>query len=210
MRYILMFMFAFVSCLTMSGQTKVSAQEQAQVLQKFNKTSAALKSMQCDFVQTKKIKLLKNEMQAKGLMYFVSPSKLRWQYNTPYSYVFILNGDKVHIQSQNSSQSIDIQRNKMFRQLSDIILQSVTGGHLSNSAEFSVEIRKNGDAYSARLTPKKKELQKLYNVIEIFFNPSLTMVQSIRMEEKTGDVTTVELRNVKTNTSVSESHFKLR
>ena len=71
MRYILMFMFAFVSCLTMSGQTKVSAQEQAQVLQKFNKTSAALKSMQCDFVQTKKIKLLKNEMQAKGLMYFV-------------------------------------------------------------------------------------------------------------------------------------------
>ena len=187
----------------------VSAKERQQVMQKFNAASSSLKSMQCDFVQTKKMKLLKNEMHSKGIMYFVSPNKLRWQYNTPYSYVFILNGNEVQIKSETSTKKIDTQRNKMFRQLSSVILQSITGGHLRNSSDFTIDILKTNNVYSARLTPKKKELQRLYNAIDITFNKNLTMVKSVRMEEKTGDITTVEILNVKTNTPISETLFKV-
>lgn len=209
MRYIFNIVFLLAFSLNVAGQSAVSSQEQQKVLQKFNAASASLKSMQCSFVQTKKMKLLRNEMQSKGVMFFVRPDKLRWQYDTPYRYTFVLNGNEVRIKSETSTQNIDIQRNKMFRQLSNVILQSITGGHLSNSSDFSVEIKKANDVYSAKLTPQKKELKKLYNTIEIVFNHDLTMVKSVRMEEKTGDITTVELRNVKVNTSISEALFKL-
>ena len=148
-------------------------------------------------------------MQSRGKMYYVKPNKLRWQYNTPYNYIFILNGDEVHIKSENSAQTVDIQRNKMFRQLSNVILQSITGGHLNNSTDFTVEILKEDGIYLAKLAPKKKELQKLYTSIEITFSSDLSMVKSVRMDEKTGDITTVELQNIKVNTKISETLFKL-
>lgn len=104
--------------MTMFGQSKIGPQEQQQVIQKFNSASSSLKTMYCDFVQTKKMKLLKNEMQSKGKLYYSSPNKLRWQYNTPYSYLFILNGDNVYIKSGTKKQNIDVKRNKLFRQIS--------------------------------------------------------------------------------------------
>jgi outer membrane lipoprotein-sorting protein len=97
----------------------------------------------------------------------------------------------------------------MFRQIADIILKSITGGNLKSNNDFNLEIWKNGNTYSARLYPKKKELKQLYNVIEIFFNPQLTMVTSVRMEEKTGDVTIVKLNNVKTGTTISDKVFSI-
>lgn len=195
--------------MTMFGQSKIGPQEQQQVIQKFNSASSSLRTMYCDFVQTKKMKLLKNEMQSKGVLYYSSPNRLRWQYNTPYSYLFILNGDNVYIKSGTKKQNIDVKRNKIFRQISSVILQCITGGRLNNSSDFTVEIQKTNDTYSARLDPKKKELKKLYSIIEIYFNHDLTMVNSVRLEETTGDTTIVELKNVKTNTSISENLFSL-
>lgn len=209
MRYVLNTLFLLAFCMTMFGQSKIGPQEQQQVIQKFNSASSSLRTMYCDFVQTKKMKLLKNEMQSKGVLYYSSPNRLRWQYNTPYSYLFILNGDNVYIKSGTKKQNIDVKRNKIFRQISSVILQCITGGRLNNSSDFTVEIQKTNDTYSARLDPKKKELKKLYSIIEIYFNHDLTMVNSVRLEETTGDTTIVELKNVKTNTSISENLFSL-
>ncbi len=200
----------FLGSAPVASQTKLSAQQQQQVLQKFNGHAASMKTMQCDFVQTKKMKLMKNELRSQGVMFYARPNKLRWQYDTPYSYVFVLNGDKVTMKSKNNTQQVDVQRNKMFRQISDLILNSVTGGHLQSSSDFDVEIWKTADGYSAQLTPKKKELKKLYKQIGIVLDASCSMMKRITMEEKSGDVTTVILSHVKTNQPISESQFTIR
>ena len=95
----------------------------------------------------------------------------------------------------------------MFRQIADIMLGSITGGGLKNTSDFTVEIFREGDSHYARLLPKKKEIKQIYEVIEIWFNPSLTMVSSVRMKEKTGDETIVKLLNVKTNGSFDDKFF---
>ncbi|MBP5258948.1 MAG: outer membrane lipoprotein carrier protein LolA [Prevotella sp.] len=209
MRKLFFLFFTLSLSLCAVAQTKVGAEQQKQVVAKIDKATATMKSMQCDFTQTKKMKLLKKEMVSKGLMYYKAPGKLRWQYTSPYDYTFILNGNQVHIKSGKSTQNIDVQRNKMFRQIADIILKSITGGNLKSNNDFNLEIWKNGNTYSAWLYPKKKELKQLYKVIEIFFNPQLTMVTSVRMEEKTGDVTIVKLNNVKTGTTISDKVFSI-
>ena len=208
MKYIILLISLFGVELAF-GQVKLDDEQKAQVLRTFNVASAKTNSMQCNFLQIKEMKLLKKQMQSKGKMFFVRPQKLCWQYDTPYKYTFILNGDKVHIKSDKSSQTIDIQKNKMFRQIADIILNSITGGHLSSSSDFSVEIWKHKNFYSAKLFPQKKELKKLYNLIEITFDYSMTMVKTIKMEEKSGDVTIVTLNNVVTNATIKESVFNI-
>ena len=60
------------------------------------------------------------------------------------------------------------------------------------------------------LIPKKKELKQIYQVIQVTFNPELTMVTTVKMEEKTGDATVVKLNNVQTNGSIDTHLFDIK
>lgn len=204
---LLFILLAMMTSWPLLGQTKLTAEQQKQIIEKIDQTASAMTGMQSDFVQTKRMKLLSKEMQSKGVMYFKRPNKLRWQYTAPYDYTFILNGDKVQIKSSKSTKNIDVQGNKMFRQITNIILNSVTGGSLKSSSDFTVEVYKKDNTYFAKLYPKKKELKQLYQVIEIYFDSALTMVNSVRMVEKTGDETRVNLINTKLNIAVDEKMF---
>ena len=204
---LLFILLAMMSSWPLLGQTKLTAEQQKQIIEKIDQTASAMKGMQCDFVQTKRMKLLSKEMPSKGIMYFKRPNKLRWQYIAPYDYTFILNDDKVQIKSSKSTKNIDVQGNKMFRQITNIILNSVTGGSLKSSSDFNVEVYKKDNTYFAKLFPKKKELKQLYQVIEIYFDSALTMVNSVRMVEKTGDETRVNLINTKLNIAIDDKMF---
>ncbi len=209
MKRITFFLLAFLLVQTLFAQTKLNADEQKQLIEKMDKAASKVKSMQCDFSQTKSMKMLKREMKSQGVMYFKQPDKLRWQYTAPYDYTFLMNGDKVSMKSTKTTQKIDVQKNKMFRQITSIILNSITGGGLKSAADFTVEVYKDNQTYFARLYPKKKELKQVYEVIEIYFNESLTMVSGVKMKEKTGDVTTVKLNNVKINPAINDSTFSI-
>ena len=188
MKRLSVILFASLMSCYMYGQTKLTSEQQKQIIDS----------------QSKSMKLLSKEMKSEGVMYFKKPDKLRWQYMSPYDYTFILNGDKVGIKSQKSTKNIDVQGNKMFRQITNIILRSITGGGLKSSADFTVELYKTDKEYFAKLYPKKKELKQIYRLIEIHFNPQLTMVNMVKMEEKTGDVTIVKLTNIKPNATINE------
>ena len=191
----------------MMGQTKLMAEQQKQIVEKIDKASSAMKTMQCDFTQTKRMKMLSKDMQSKGVMYFKRPDKLRWQYTSPYDYTFIMNGDKVQIKSMKSTKNIDVQQNKMFRQITNIILSSITGGTLRTSADFTVELWQQDKSYFVKLYPKKKELKQLYQYLEIWFDPALTKVSTVKMMEKTGDMTIVNLLNTKYGVTINEKMF---
>lgn len=207
MKRLFFIVWVVVFSLHVSGQTKLTAEQQKQLVEKIDKAASATKSMQCDFTQTKRMKLLKREMKSTGMMYFKQPNKLRWQYTSPYDYTFIMNGDKVRIKSTKSTQDINVQGNKIFRQITNIILNTVTGGGLKSASDFKVEVYQSEKGYFAKLYPKKKEVKQVYQLIEIYFNPALTMVSSVKMIEKTGDETLVNLNNLKVNAPINEKMF---
>ena len=200
---------AFFSVLSVTGQTKLTKEQEKDVLEKMEKSSNALHSLQCDFVQSKRMKILNKDMISKGVLYFKKPDKIRWQYTTPYDYIFIMNGDKVQIKSTKSTKNIDIQGNKIFRQVTSIILNTITGGGLKNSPDFDVELFKLNDVYFAKMRPKKREVMQVYSSIEVYFNASLTMVESIKMIEKSGEYTVVKLISPKVNNPINENVFKV-
>ena len=68
----------------------VEAQTQSQVKQQISRAAAQLRSMQCEFVQTKHVKMLNQNVVSTGKMYYQRSDKLRWEYVTPYKYSFIL------------------------------------------------------------------------------------------------------------------------
>ena len=210
MRYTLIILLAAMLVLPAAGQTKTSAARQQEVLERVDKAARSMKTMQCDFTQTKHMKMLKRDMVSTGVMYFRQPDKLRWQYTSPYDYIFILNGDKVKIKSAKTTKNIDVEGNKMFRRITDIIMGSITGNGLKATTDFTVEVYEGPEGCYARLYPKKKELKQIYKQVNVHFNSALTMVSRVEMEEKTGDTTVIQLTGAKTNTEIDEAQFSTR
>lgn len=191
------------------AQTVVNDATAQQMMQKVNDAAQKMKTMQCTFVQTKSLKILKKKMVSNGRMAYSQPSLLHWEYTSPYAYTFIVNGTKVLMKSRQKRDVIDAKQNKVFREITNIMLSSVTGKCLTDKQNFKTQMLLDGDKWVARLTPVKKELKQLFNTLVITFDERQMMAVSVEMIEKSGDNTLIELRNVKKNVSIDSNEFKV-
>ena len=180
---------------------------EAEVRQKINQAASALKTMQCDFVQTKHLKLMNNDMVAKGKMYYQQSDKLRWEYITPYSYTFILNGDRVLLKNRNRNDVIDVNRNKLFREIARIMMNSVTGGCLADDKDFKTTLSASGSEWTATMTPLRKDMRQMFQKITLHLDKQKWTVTRVELTEKNGDRTSIELKNIVKNETIETKMF---
>lgn len=202
MKKLLLVCFMLLQIFSVNAQTSQDA-----IIEKINTTVSKIQTMQCDFVQTKHMKMLNNKLVSTGCMKYQQSDKLRWEYKTPYTYVFILNGTKVYLTKDSRKDVIDIKQNKVFKSIAEIMMNSVVGKCLTNNTEFKVSIAQTGNQYVATLIPQKKELKQMYNKIILYFGVSNCLMQQVEMIEKNGDKTTIELKNLELNKPVGTNAF---
>lgn len=171
------------------------------------KAASSLKTMQCKFRQTKKLSLLNDKMVSTGVMYYSQPAKLRWQYMTPYNYTFVINGTKVMMKTGGRKNVIDARQSKMFKEITQIMVNSVTGKCLSNKKEFKTTMYKSNKEWTAHLVPMTKELKSMFKTIVLHISPKQGLVTQVDLVEKTGDITNITLSNYKTNAPINAKVF---
>ena len=203
--------FIFLMVLSL-GLTSGSAQQrvnEAQVKQQINAMASGMKSMQCDFVQTKYLKMLNDKMVSKGKMYYQQTNKLRWEYTSPYSYAFVLNGNKVLISKGKRNDVINVNQSKMFKEIARIMMNSVVGNCLNDKKDFKVSLVASGSEYVATLYPRQKQMQQMFKYIILHFSKAKSTVSKVELVEKKGDKTIIELKNVKTNAYINGKIFTI-
>ena len=104
----------------------VTAQtSQKEIIRKLNAAVSNINTMQCDFVQTKHMKMLNEKLVSSGKMAYKQSDKLKWEYTSPYSYIFILNGTKIYLNKGSRNDEIDVRQNKLFQEIAKIMMNSV-------------------------------------------------------------------------------------
>lgn len=189
------------------GQVEAGAVESGKMIREVCQAAGKIKSLQCDFRQTKQLSLLKTAMVSEGKMYYKGGSLLRWEYVKPYTYTFVLNGDKVMLKSPGKTDVIDVKSSRMFQQIARIMMNSITGNSLTDTKSFKVTMYVDGKEWVAKLVPQQKELAQVFSCVYLHVNPEQQMVSAVELVEKGGDKTTIELRNVKKNGDVNSSLF---
>ena len=185
------------------------AQDINEIKQQIEQTAAKMQTMQCDFVQTKHLKMLDEKMVSKGKMSYQQGNKLRWEYTSPYSYIFILNENKVVIKNKYRSDEINIQQNKMFKEIVRIMMNSVVGKCLSDEKRFKVDLSVAGNEWIAGLTPQSKDMRQMFKKINIHFDKKAMMVSVVELFESNGDKTLIELKNVQQNKPLDAQTFSI-
>lgn len=187
----------------------LTAAQKQKVIADINAAVSGLKTMSCSFVQTKHLKMLNDKMVSQGKMHYKQADKLRWEYTTPYKYLFIFNGTKVYVGNKSRKDVIDTNSNKIFREVARIMMDTVTGKALTNGAEFTTDVAGNDKQWIITLVPRKKDMKKMFAKIELVFDKKTSMIQEVNLFEKNGDKSNIKMNTVTKNTAINESVFAI-
>lgn len=164
--------------------------------------------MSCRFTQTKELSILQEKMVSNGVMYYCRQGgRLRWEYQSPYVYTFVMNGNRVMMRSDERTDVIDTSRNQLFGQIARIMMNTLTGRCLTAAEEFKTEVRVEANEWIAELTPRRRDMTQFFARIRLHFDPQRRVVSRVEMFEQSGDRTVIDLKNIRTDVELDERLF---
>lgn len=181
----------------------------AEFQQKLSSTTAALKSLQADFVQTKHLALLADKIVSKGQFSYQKEDKVRIEYKTPFQYLMVMNGGAILVRDEQKSTRINTRNSKMMQSINRIMVDCMSGKVYSNP-DFTVTAFSGAGRDVLLLHPVSAELQRIYSGIEVYLNKRDMDVAMLVLKEPNGDNTEMIFTGTRHNLALNESLFKTR
>ncbi len=173
--------------------------------QKIDQMAKNTNSIESDFVQVKDLSALTEKVTSKGHFRFRKENLLRWEYTTPYKYMIVINKEKIVIQDESKTTRYDMNSNKVFKEINDLMIASVQGNILK-TGKFRVVFLESDKDYKLELYPLAKGMKESLQ-INMYFDKSVSSVVKLEMVEPTGDSTLIDFTNKKLNGDIPESAF---
>jgi outer membrane lipoprotein-sorting protein len=173
-------------------------------LEKFSKST---NSIQGDFVQEKKLKMLNDKVISKGRLYFKKENKLRWEYDEPFNYIVALNNGKVMLKDEGKITTYDANANKLFLELNDILVTCING-NIFQSKKFSFRFLETDKNKVAEMTPVSSAMKNFIDKIILYFDADYS-VSKVEMLEPSKNSTLIVFKNKKLNADIPDKIFIL-
>jgi outer membrane lipoprotein-sorting protein len=211
--------YLFLVCTASVGfaqATLKSVKDTVALKNKIDNMSKQTSSIESDFTQVKNISMLSEKITSKGHFWFLNQevkgqkiNNLRWEYTTPYQYTIVINKDKILIKDEAKTKKYDMNSNKVFKEINDIMVSCVNGTVL-NSNKFKISYFENDNGYKLELLPTQKAMKESLKKINMYFDKNVTSVVKLDMQEPGDDLTTIDFSNKKLNAPITAEKFILK
>jgi outer membrane lipoprotein-sorting protein len=174
----------------------------------FTTESSKILSIESDFVQEKTLIALTEKITSEGKFWFKRSNKVRIEYIKPFTYLMVMNGDKVLLRDGTKENRVNTKSNKLFQQVNRIMVDCMEGT-IMDSKDFSVKVFENDKSYLLELTPSAKALKSFFETVVLVVEKKDYTVRSIDMNEPGGDKTTLLFKDKKLNGQLADAVFTL-
>ena len=195
------------SCLSQEEGYKTLS-DPASFIEKVKAYSLATNTIQSDFKQEKHLTMLEEVLTSEGHFIFKKENNVVWEYTKPISYAIIVHDGKFIIRDGEKVKEFDIRSNRMFKEINNMIVTSVSGNFLDNP-EFQDSYMENDQYYLARLVPLKPEVKDMLSEIDIYFDKKEMQVAKVRFIEPGDDFTLIVFSNKVFNEPIPEDVFNV-
>src|SRR5687767_16001805 len=89
---------------------------------KFAIESAKVMSISSDFTQDKTLMALTEKITSSGKFWFKRNNRVRIEYLKPFSYLLVMNGDKMLVKDSEKESKINVKSNRLFQQVNRIMI----------------------------------------------------------------------------------------
>jgi len=167
-------------------------------------------TIQSEFVQEKVLSVLSEKIITKGMFYFKKEKKLRWEYIDPFKYLIIINNDNLLVRDDDKENRINLESNKVFREVNNIIMGTVQGTLLNDTKNFQASFFDENSYYLCKLVPLQSRLRESLSEIWLYFNKEDYSVDKLDLRESSGDYTRIIFKSKKLNLPLSDEIFSVR
>ncbi len=200
----LVYIFLF-SLSVLGAQTKMSVAD-ANALQKLVKEQALnTKTISSDFTQFKHMDFLSNDIESSGKLSFKAPDMVKWEYQKPFVYSVLFKNETLYINNEGEKSNVDLGGNKLFKQLSKLIADSIKGD-MFDSNEFNISYFKEELGSEVRFAPKDSNFSKYIKEFHLKFNQKGEVLE-VKMVEPSDDYTQIVFSNRRTNQNLPDAVF---
>ena len=142
---------------------------------------------------------------SEGVFYYQQANKMRWEQNSPFDYVLLINEGKVRIKDNGKEKKLT-GANKMMGKINTLMI-GLINGDLLESKEFITKYFTLGEFYVVELTPTNQRLKSVFNTIELTFSKKTTRLKELTFFESSGDKSVMKFFNEKLNQPIKQSIF---
>jgi outer membrane lipoprotein-sorting protein len=175
----------------------------------FSSATQKTHSIRSNFTQEKNLSMLAEKIVSKGRFWFKKDNLVRMEYDQPFQYLMVINKDKVYVKDGQKENKLSTRSNKLFQQVNKVMIDCMQGTTLSNP-EFRSRVFENRSSYLVELVPVAKGLKDYFKNINVVVDKKDFSVNSIEMQEVSGDNTLLRFMNKELNTNLQDALFTIR
>ena len=195
-----MLIWLMFSSLLLTAQT-------GDVLQQIKSQAQKINSIEAAFVQTKNISFIDEQLISNGKFWFSRPDKMRWEYQSPFFYSIIIDGDNITVIDDKKESRFDAASNAMFGQIKQVIMNMVNG-KMFDDPDYHASLKEENNHFVVNFETVNEAMKEYIFSIDLYFTKSGYLMEKIKMNEASGDNTVIEFSNQKINQSLPGHVFK--
>jgi outer membrane lipoprotein-sorting protein len=168
--------------------------------------SAEINTISSTFKQEKVLTALTEKISSTGNFRFKRSNKVRIEYLKPFTYLMIMNGEKMMVKDESKESRVNVKSNKLFQQINRIMIDCIQGTILE-SKDFTTKVFESNEFYLLEMTPASKSLRDFFQTIVLRVEKRDYSVHSIEMNEPSGDQTIITFTDKRINDQLSDAVF---
>ena len=193
--------------LTTYAQTKLTDVQSQEVMAKLSQAAASMQSMQCRFVQEKTSTMLAEPSVSEGVMWYVAPDKMRWEYTSPNPFALVVNGNRIVKVTNGKAEVLEGNSNRMYQGIASIIMGSASGKKLFDTSAFDIVLYDDDVYWKAEMTPKRRDMKRMFSQLVFRFDKATNSISRVEFKNAGGDVTSFRFEDIKLNEAIGEKVF---
>lgn len=176
---------------------------------RIEKAVSTVQAVTSEFIQERRLAMLKEPVVSTGRFYYEKPDKLRWEFISPDPSGFLVNGKFAkQWKGKNSSPEVfEPQQNSVIRAIVDQTLAWTKADFTWIEQRYAVFVLKE-DPIILNLVPRSSKEKKYIDHILISFEADTNYANAVDIVEKGGDSTRLRFFNMIINNSPQRELFE--
>jgi outer membrane lipoprotein-sorting protein len=174
--------------------------------EQFKKNARAIKTLSCDFVQEKHLKILAKPILSKGRLYFKAPRSVRWEYLAPMKSLTLMSKGSARVFLQSEGRWV---LDKAQGEARGIVMDEINNwftGRFEENPAFRHTYRPQ-PAPAVILTPKEGMKNFIARIV-LTISGTTGLVEAVEIIENNDNRTKITFKNEKLNAEIPELLFE--
>jgi len=174
------------------------------IVRQLARTQREIEDFTADIVQEKRISFLRKEIVSRGVMEFKRPDKVLIELFDPDPSLMVVDGNSLwlYFKRERIAQRYRVANNPMLKRYLMILDNPFKVGW-----EKLTSVRREGDSAVLEFIPEQGEA--IFSKIVLWVSTGDWLIRKLALHEKSGDLTILSYENIRVNTGIPDSHFKL-